>query len=397
MPGSRSSTARSQTRPDLISRSRGRRPSIVVALALTLAVVASACGGGGTTFSSTPVSTAVAPAPSPPTTTVPEGALDLAVPPGVFSKHVLARFERESGCVVAVQGWSASSDAAAAGLRRLRGSVDLVAVRSDGLRPLAVSGLIEPLGTGSIEGFGSIVSRLRALQSDTLNGHLYSVPYAWEPMALLSSDDAFPDGPPTSLRTLWEPARAATVALPDDPLTIATAALSVGVDDPFALDAADLSSSDELLRLARVTHRWTSATSLESLFRSDTVTLALGPPRIALALRGVPAITATIPQNGAVGLASTLALPVGAPHPVCAYRFLSYMLEPQTQAAIASITKLTPVVKAACQPLGRRACATLQAKQQWGGPGIQFARRPVAPAVPWSAWVADWDALARSS
>jgi putative spermidine/putrescine transport system substrate-binding protein len=313
----------------------------------------------------------------------------------VFSKHLLARFERQSGCVVAVQGWSASSDAAGSGLRRLRGRVDLVAVRSDVLRPLAVAGLVEPLGTDAIEGFGSIVSRLRALQSDTLNGHLYSVPYAWEPLVLLSRDDAFPDGPPTSLRTLWEPARASTVALPDDPLTIGTAALSVGVDDPFSLDAADLSSSVELLRLARITHLWTSDASIESLLRSGIVTLALGPPRIAQALAGTTAVTATMPTNGAVALASALALPVGAPHPVCAYRFLAYMLTPQAQAAIASITQLTPVVKAACQPLGRRACTRLHAKDQWG-PRVQFVRRPVAPAAPWSTWAADWRALPRA-
>jgi putative spermidine/putrescine transport system substrate-binding protein len=341
------------------------------------------------------VSTAAVPAPSPPTSTVPEGALDLAVPPGVFSQNVLTRFEDETGCVVAVQGWSESSDAAAAGLRRLRGSVDLVAVRSDGLRTLAADGLVEPLGTDAITGFGSIASPLRSLQSDTLNGHLYALPYAWEPFALLSRDDAFPDGPPTRLRTLWEPARSATVALPDDPLTIATAALAVGVDDPFSLDSADMSSSVELLRVAPVLHRWTSDASLEALFRSGSITLALGPPRIAFALKGQPAVTATIPTDGAVALASTLAIPVGAQHPVCAYRFLAYVLEPQTQAAIASITQLTPVVRAACIPLGRRACARLHAKDQWA-PGIQFAHRPVPPALPWSTWLADWRALPRA-
>jgi putative spermidine/putrescine transport system substrate-binding protein len=325
---------------------------------------------------------------------VPEGALDLAVPAGQFSSRVISRFQRLTGCQVAVQGWSASSDAAAGGLRRLRGKVDLVAVRADGVRSLASAGLVDSLGTGSIDGFGAIASRLRALPGDKLDGNLYAVPYAWEPVALLSRDDAFPDGPPTSMRTLWEPARASSVAIPDDPMTLAAAALSVGVDDPFTLDQADLSAASELLRLAHVTHRWTSSASLEALFSTGAVTLALGSPRVALESAEPAAISATIPSEGAVGLVDTLALPAGAPHPVCAYRFLSYVLQPATQAAVSSVSRLTPVVPAACRQLGRRACARLHAaaNDQWG-PRIQFARRPLPPAVPWSGWLAAWRAV----
>jgi putative spermidine/putrescine transport system substrate-binding protein len=373
---------------------RARRLALLALLAVTLAATASACGGGGSSFEETTAPTVAPPAPAPPTSTIAEGALDLAVPPGVFSANVLARFTRASGCVVAVQPWSTSSNAAAAGLRRLRGSLDLVAVRADSVHALAGSALLAPLGTGAIDGYGQITGELRSLQSDRLDGHTYAVPYAWEPIALLSRDDAFPDGPPASLRTLWEPGRRASAALPDDPLTLATASLSVGVDDPFALDAADLSASYELVRLAAITQRFGSDAALEALMRSGSVTLALGSPRVALALRGTPAVTATVPSEGAVGLAGTLALAVRAPHPVCAYRFLSYMLEPQVQAAIASVAQLTPAVPAACRSLGRRACASLHAQDQWSNGGdIQFARRPLPPAEPWSAWQADWRRL----
>jgi putative spermidine/putrescine transport system substrate-binding protein len=151
------------------------------------------------------------------------------------------------------------------------------------------------------------------------------------------------------------------------------------------------------LRLARVTHRWTSVGSLEALFSTGAVTLALGSPRVALASAAPALISATVPSEGAVGLVDTLALPSGAPHPVCAYRFLSYMLEPATEAAIAAVSQLTPAVPAACRPLGRRACTRLHANanDQWG-PRVQFARRPVPPAVPWSSWLTAWRALARS-
>jgi putative spermidine/putrescine transport system substrate-binding protein len=320
---------------------------------------------------------------------VPEGALDLGVRAGVFPPGVISGFQAASGCEVAQQPVGALTPSS---LARLRGSIDLVSLPAERVRSLATPGLLVPLDRSQIDGLGGIASRLRQLPADVFGGSTYALPYAWEPLALLSRDDAFPDGPPANLRVLWEPARAAMVAIPNDPLTLASAALSVGVDDPFDLDVSDLGASAGLLRLSDVLYRWNTVAALEGLFDSGAVEVAIGPPRVALALRGSTAVTVTIAPDGAIGLAHTLALAARAPHPVCAYRFLSYILEPAVQAAIASVTRLTPVVPASCAALGRRACASLHASDQWRG-RIQFARRPVAPALPWSRWVAAWRSL----
>jgi len=197
-----------------------------------------------------------------------------------------------------MQTWPAGADPPRR-LRRLLGSVDLVSVRADRVRPLAAAGLVVPVDSGDVEGIGGVASRLRSLQAVALDGHSYAVPYAWEPMLLLSRDDDFPDGPPTSLRVLWEPAHSTSVAVPNAPLTLATAALSVGVDDPFALVASDLAAADELVRLAQPAYRWSSNTSLEALLSSGQVELALGSPRVAIDLRGHVNVSATIPVEGA--------------------------------------------------------------------------------------------------
>lgn len=369
---------------------RSRRGGI--ALALALAAVASACGSNGSSVTSEPSPTTVAAEPAPSTSTVPEGALDLAAPAGMFPPGMIASFQAASGCQVAMQTWPAGADPPAR-LRRVLGSVDLVSVRADRLRPLALARIVAPLDSGEIDGMGGLPSRLRSLQAVTLNGHAYALPYAWEPLLLLSRRAAFPDGPPTSLRALWEPANSRLVAVPEDPLTLATAALSVGVDDPFTLARSDLAAADELVRLAPPAYRFSSSAQLESLLVSGEVRLALGPPRVASALRGRLEISVTIPSEGAVGLVRALALPVRAPHPVCAYRFLSYVLEPGPQAAVASASGLTPAVRQACGALGRRRCATLHALDQWGA-GVQFAHRPELPAAPWARWVGDWRSLA---
>jgi putative spermidine/putrescine transport system substrate-binding protein len=306
---------------------------------------------------------------------------------------MITGFQAASGCQVALESWPAGAVPAARVRRRL-GSLDLIAVRADRLRPLVLATLVVPLDSSQVDGRGGISSPLRSLQAISLNGHSYAVPYAWEPMALLSRDRAFPDGPPVGLRALWEPASSAVVALPDDPMTLATAALSVGVDDPFSLAPSDLAAADELLRLAPPGHRWTTNASLEAMFLSGQVDLALGSPRVARALSGRMKMSTTVPSEGAVGLVHALALLARAPHPVCAYRFLSYMLVPGAQAAIAGATGMTPAVPLACRSLGIARCASLHAKDQWSaGAGVQFAHRPVAPAAPWSRWVSDWRAL----
>jgi spermidine/putrescine-binding protein len=306
---------------------------------------------------------------------------------------LITRFQAASGCQVALQRWPAGTDPPAR-LRRLLGTVDLVSVRADRLRPLALARLVVPLATSEIDGMGGLASRLRSLQAVSLNGNTYALPYAWEPLLLLARRAAYPDGPATSLRALWEPANSPLVAVPEDPLTLATAALSVGVDDPFALAPSDLAAADELVGLAPPAYRFTSAAQLESLFSSGQVELALGPPRVASVLRGRQNVTATIPSEGAVGLVRALASPVRAPHPACAYRFLSYVLEPGPQAAVAIATGLTPAVRLACGALGRRRCASLHANDQWGA-GVQFAHRPDVPAASWTRWESDWRSLTR--
>jgi putative spermidine/putrescine transport system substrate-binding protein len=368
---------------------RSWRGALGCALALALVTLASACGSGGSSAVSTALPATVAPARA--TSTVPEGALDLASPTGTFPPGMIARFEAASGCQVAMQTWPAATDPPAR-LRRLLGLVDLVSMRADRLRPFALMKLVVPLEPDNVDGMGGIPERLRSLQAVSLNEHVYAVPYGWDPTVLLSRRDAFPDGPPRSLRALWEPANGPVVAVPDDPLTLATAALSVGVAQPFSLAASDLAAADELVRLAPPSHRWSSRAQLESLFLSGEVKLALGSPRVASALRGRLDISATIPSEGAVGLVRALALAVRAPHPVCAYRFLSYVLQPRSQAAVAIATGLTPAVRGACGPLGRRRCALLHARDQWGA-GVQFAERPRPPAAPWKRWVSDWRSL----
>jgi putative spermidine/putrescine transport system substrate-binding protein len=315
----------------------------------------------------------------------------VAAPAGTFPPGMITGFQAASGCQVALQSWPAGRDPPAR-LRRLLGTLDLVSVRADRLRPLAVAGLVVPLDSGEIDGLGGVASRLRSLEAVSVNGHSYAMPYAWEPLALLSRNDAFPDGPPTSLRALWEPARSRVVAVPRDPLTLATAALSVGAEEPFSLAPSDLAAADELLQLAMPAYRFGSNAQLEALLSSGEVELALGSPRVALALRGHLGVSATIPSEGAVGLVRVLAQPARAPHPVCAYRFLSYLLEPAQQAAVAAATGLTPVVPLACRALGIRRCAALHAKDQWAT-GVQFAHRPISPAAPWSRWVSDWGSL----
>ena len=265
---------------------RSRRGALACGLALALVAVATACGSGGSSATSEPPATTVALTTAPPTSTVPEGALDLAAGAGTFPPGLITRFQAASGCQVALQAWPAGSDPPAR-LRRQLGTLDLVSVRADRLRPLALAGLVVPLEPDDIDGMSGLPSRLRSLQAASLTGTRTRCPTRGSRWLLLARDDAFPDGPPTSLRVLWEPGNGPEVARARRSAHARDRGALGRRHDPFSLDTSDLAASDELLRLAPPAYRWSSRRRSSSrCSRSGQVELALGSPRVASALVG---------------------------------------------------------------------------------------------------------------
>ena len=127
------------------------------------------------------------------------------------------------------------------------------------------------------------------------DGDRYGVPFAWGPEYLLSTRRAFPV-PPTSFDSLYDPAYAGRIAVPDDPLQIAVAAVMLDSRDPYALDARSLDAAAELVRRQRplVREYWSAPADLAALFADGRVVLGQARGKVASDLSAV-GVAATVP------------------------------------------------------------------------------------------------------
>jgi putative spermidine/putrescine transport system substrate-binding protein len=215
------------------------------------------------------------------------------------------------------------------------------------------------------------------------------VPYTWTANALLVRRRAFPPGTSASLRSLFEPGTGRRLAMLDSPLEIAAAARYLGSTSPFSLSSEDLASALELLRLQRpLVGVYAGVAGLRDRFAAGDLDAAVGPPA---AVAGVPGTFAELPSEGTIGWIGAIAVVSEAPDPVCAYRLLSYVLEPGPQVVLARASGGAPVLPRACRAHGAGLlCSELV---HHGLDDVSFAPPADPHAVPFRDWVPAWRAL----
>jgi putative spermidine/putrescine transport system substrate-binding protein len=359
------------------------RLSVAVALA-GLALVASACGdsGASSTTAAGPVTVAV-------TTGQPgEGSLAILSVRHALAPGVTRGFARDSGCAVRVRT-VADTSGAARSLTADPTGADVVALPGSDLDPLVRRGLVGAIDPTQVAGWSDLDSHLQQAATGA-RGEVDALPYLWSADVLLTNRQAFPAAARRSARPVYAPTNGQLLVMPDSPYDLADAALYLGFPDPFALTPSQIGASAELLRRQHpFVRRYTSSVSvLEGLMQNGRVQVALGPERVAL---DVPGVDASVPHDGVTGRVDGLALSATAIHPECAYRFLSYVLEPRQQAALAAATGMTPVNPRSCAFLGRSSCASLRADDE-SLESVRFAARPPH----WRDWVRAWRSVTGS-
>ena len=276
----------------------------------------------------------------------------------------------------------------------LLGSVDLVSVRADRLRPLASARPRRLRRLGEIDGIGRVSSRLRSLQAVALERR-----HVRGPLRVGAARCCSP-ATPRSRRAADQPAGALGAGAQPGRRRARRPA--------DAGDGGALGGRRRPVRARGVRSRGRRrarpprAAGLPLHFEraarvalaSGEVRLALGPPRVASALRAAPRGRGDDPERGSRGpRARTRACRRERrirSAPTASSRTCS------SQAAGGGrqcATGLTPAVRQACGALGRASLRRAARADQWGA-RVQFAHRPELPAAPWSRWVSDWRSLA---
>ena len=214
-----------------------------------------------------------------------------------------------------------------------------------------VAGAYLPLDKAKLPNLRNLDPRLLALAAEADPGNAYGVPYLWSVTGIGYNEELVakalgPGAPTDTLALLFDPEYAKKLAacgisLLDTPQEVFPAALAYLGIDPQSRNIADLDKAVAmLLAIQPYVRKFHSSQYINDLANGD-ICVALGYSGDVIQARnradeaenGVK-IAFRVPREGAQMSIDMLAIPVDAPHPDNAHRFIDYILRPRVIAAI---------------------------------------------------------------
>ncbi|NNN26919.1 MULTISPECIES: putative ABC transporter substrate-binding protein YdcS [Pseudomonas] len=348
----------------------------------------------------------------------PEGALDIIAWPGYIERGEsdknydwVSQFEKDSGCKVNVKTAATSDEMVSL---MAKGGYDLVTASGDASLRLVYGKRVQPINIALVPNWKNVDKRLQDAPWHTVDGQHYGTPYQWGPNVLMYNTKVFPKAPDSWSVVFSEQklpdgkSNKGRVQAYDGPIYIADAALylkttqpALGIQDPYELNEEQYAAALKLLReQQKLIHRyWHDATVQMSDFKNEGVAASGSWPYQVNALQGEKQpISSTIPTEGVTGWADTTMMHVDAKHPVCAYKWLNWSLEPKVQGDVAAWFGSVPAAPAGCtgsQLLGAQGCANNGYDQFdriafWKTPQAKCAQ---GQCVPYSRWTQDYIAI----
>ncbi|WP_236199713.1 putative ABC transporter substrate-binding protein YdcS [Pseudomonas pseudonitroreducens] len=348
----------------------------------------------------------------------PEGALDIIAWPGYIERGEndknydwVSQFEKDTGCKVNVKTAATSDEMVSL---MAKGGYDLVTASGDASLRLVYGKRVQPINIALVPNWKNVDKRLQDAPWHTVDGKHYGTPYQWGPNVLMYNTKVFPKAPDSWSVVFSEQklpdgkSNKGRVQAYDGPIYIADAALylkttqpALGIQDPYELNEEQYAAALKLLReQQKLIHRyWHDATVQMSDFKNEGVAASGSWPYQVNALQGEKQpIASTIPTEGVTGWADTTMMHVDAKHPVCAYKWLNWSLEPKVQGDVAAWFGSVPASPDGCtgsQLLGAQGCATNGYDQFdriafWKTPQAKCAQ---GQCVPYSRWTQDYIAI----
>ncbi len=346
----------------------------------------------------------------------PEGQLDIIAWPGYIERgdtdanyDWVTGFEKDSGCKVNVKTAGTSDEMVSL---MAKGGYDLVTASGDASLRLVAGKRVQPINIELIPSWNTVDERLKEASWHAVDGQHYGTPYQWGPNVLMYNTNVFKQAP-TSWATVFEPQNLpdgkpnkGRVQAYDGPIYIADAALylkstqpALGIQDPYLLNETQYAAALKLLRQQHaLIHRyWHDVTVQMNDFKNEGVAASSAWPYQVNALQAEKQpIASVVPVEGATGWADTTMLHAEAKHPVCAYKWMNWSLQPKVQGDLAAWFGSVPAVPAACEGnalLGAEGCKTNGFDNF---EKIAFWKTPQAEGgkyVPYSRWTQDYIAI----
>ncbi|MGB6354315.1 MAG: extracellular solute-binding protein [Steroidobacteraceae bacterium] len=268
---------------------------------------------------------------------------------GYIGTHTIADFERATGLKV-VYGTYDSANTLEAWIWAGDLRYDVVSTSSDFFSREIKAGGFQPLDRSKILGWSNLDPAVLAALARADPGNRYAVPYLHSLNGFAYNVDMIrarmPDAPVDSLDMIFNPAivrRFADcgVTLLDSPSDVLPLALNYLHLDPNSGNPKDYRAAERLLLAIRPYVRAFDSTEYLSNLANGESCIAMAWSSDAAFTRGTlraigsrTHIAFTVPKEGACISYDALLIPVGAPDPQDAYRFINFLLEPKVIAAI---------------------------------------------------------------
>jgi putrescine transport system substrate-binding protein len=275
---------------------------------------------------------------------------------GEIGPDTLSEFERRTGINVVLDDIPDNVSLQTKLLTGHSGS-DLVVPSSDFLRTLIAAGAVQKLEKSKLPNWRHLDPAILTALERIDPGNQYGVPFLWGTQGLAYDAKvlarALHRQPEPSWNLMFDPETARRLAgcgitWQDSAGSIMfrLGLLAIG-RDPASEDLADLRAAEAAFMRVRPYVRYIESGSRNRTdLASGEICMTVGPSgemlqarALALESRSGAEVRYVVPQEGGMMWVDMLVIPVGAPHPQAAHRFLDYLLEPGVIAEVSNASK----------------------------------------------------------
>lgn len=251
-----------------------------------------------------------------------------------IAPETVRKFEERTGARVNLDVYD-SAEALLSKMLAGNPGYDVICPPTYTLAPLIRAGVLAELDLDRLTQFGNTAPEFRGQAWDPENR--YSIPYLWGVTGIAS--DARVVAEVDSWNVLLDPRFRGKILMLDDAReAVAFGALLLG-EDPNTTEPETLKRILKILTDQKPLVRAYDSASFDDAIRSGEVVLAQSwSGQIAKLMRDAPWVRFTIPKEGAMLFADSLAIPANAPHKDLAHEFLDFVMEPEIAAEISLTT-----------------------------------------------------------
>lgn len=304
---------------------------------------------------------------------------------------LLERFEQETGIRVVVETYAAS-DALPARLEAEPGRYDLAVVAEYAVPRLAAAGALETVAVRALPGFANVDEPWRAPHYDPEARH--SVPWHWGTTSFLVDTTRY-DGDIDSLAVLFDPPpalRGPVGVLYEAAAVFGMALRHLGLP-PCSHRPEDLARVEVLLAARAADYVVLTGDDLPVARERMRLAVSMAWNGHAMRVRAVrPGVRYAYPREGVSVWTDALVVPKGAPHPVEAQRFMSFLLRPENAALQTNHTRYATAVRGSEAFLDRD---LLDAPEIVVPPSARLEFPGACPAAVYDGYQAIWNRVTR--